>query len=1533
MKPYILKPYYLKLSCLLFTILTFSNITFAQLNVQVTVNSGTSTTTCGDTFGAADPQWRVNVGNLGWTTYPSSGFCYQDPPFLQHNEPYTCPADLPNYIQVCFRAFEDDGSFCTPSQSCDETICEFYLVPEVGASENHTLSLVTGLSSWGEVNFTLEVNGTYPGPVNDYICNAIDLGVLNPGTSIGDAATSAYTNVCGSNDYEPNPSPNGFFNEQAVWFAFTTNNDPNLVIFNAYSDPSNTGDEINLQFAVFESDNGNCSGNLTQLFFTSENADGFDESDIEDCMDPNTTYYVMVDGTNVNAQAQMDGVFGFEIVDVGATSGGDFKCDALDLGPIPDNGSVSALNQSNHCSSHPFFEPDPTGFVSQRSVWYEVTVPSSGHIIIEGESDPTGVAPIGIQIGTFYSSNDNCNGFFSQIRSRYTFQDLDETLTLQCLDPERPIWIMIDGDGDFTTGIFNLTVSDGGAIQPQGTTELNPILCAGESIVIGGVNFDVSGPYSITIDAFNGCDSVVFGIVEVLPPLASTTDTMICAGQTVTVGNDMYSVSGMYQDVLTTVDGCDSIVTINLTVTSDLTITATQTVEASNFQVADGEAMLVASGGAGGFTYEWSDGQTGTTATNLEGGINYCVTVTDAIGCTAEDCVLILFPSNIATTIEDVLLDCPGYTDGVLNLSVANGAAPYDYSWENLANPTVNGAGTIATEGGVAMINGLAAGTYGFTISDAFGLTIAIANVTEPAAIFTSLNPTLCNGGILSVGMSNYNVSGLFSQTLTSYLGCDSIVSGMLTILDPIGTVLEETLCFGETLTVGNTDYNASGPINETILSFNGCDSTIIGNVNISPQNITQLDATLCFGESIIIDGITYDQTNSFSIITTAFNLCDSLINVNLIIQTDVISNLSLLSEASGPGVSDGIAAANPTGGGGNYTYLWSDGQTAITATNLLAGETVCVTVTDDLGCEVFECIEIAFPSNIEITVVNDTLDCFGDINGSLLLDFQFGFAPYEYNWQNTDNSLSGSGTVNTQNADAVLNSLLPGTYFITVSDAFGEATAEVLVVEPLLLEGAASVTPNSCFNACDGSVSISINGGTTPYQYFWPNGSVTAVLDDLCFGGYEVTVVDASGCSIIESIDVDQPEELIVTTASLKDVTCKNGTDGEAIASINGEGAIYLWDNGEDTQSAATLSAGVHTVTITDGTGCTAIGSVNITEPDEPLEVTINQLLTISCFEGADGSLLAVPSGGVAPYSYSWNTGAANALANNLAAGTFEVTVTDANGCSFIGSEFITGPEEIMASLSTKEVTCPEGENSGHISIDTTFGGGGAYFYSIDGLNFSTDTAFLDLAEGEYSVFVQDIEGCIAEFPVIVIGPDEILLELDDTQTVDLGESVSLDPIYINDNLVFQWTGLEATDCINCPEVQTTPTGTTIYELTVTDTTSSCTATAQQRVEVLLKRDVYIPNAFSPNGDGYNDFFYVNAGPEVARVNSFRIYNRWGAAIYEMTDIPANDVRNGWDGRFKGENVENGVYIYVAEIEFIDGELLEYEGDVTVVK
>ena len=570
-------------------------------------------------------------------------------------------------------------------------------------------------------------------------------------------------------------------------------------------------------------------------------------------------------------------------------------------------------DQSNICADHIFsIEPNPSAFVPQQTVWYQLMVPSSGHIIIDAVSDPEGIDQIGLQIAAYTSSNGLCSGFFSEIESIYTIGDLDQTLELQCLEPETPLWILIDGDGNNTIGIFDITVSDGGPVLPQSTTDINPVLCFGETLDVGGITFDSSGPIDVTIDAYNGCDSVITGMLTILPALSTDIDTVICFGQTISIGLNTYSTSGLYTDVITNAAGCDSIVTTVLTVTADMGATATQTIEATNYQVADGAATVSASGGAGGFTYLWSDGQTTPTAINLLGGSNYCVTVTDAVGCTIEDCVLVLFPSNILTNLADVMLDCPGDTDGTLNLSISNGAAPYDYVWENLGNGAMNGSGTIPNEGGTATLNNLEAGMYSFTISDAFGLTIAVATIVEPNPIFVNINPVLCFGESMMVGSSNYSTSGPISEVLPSWLGCDSTINGFLTIMDAIETDVQETLCFGESISIGNTIYATSGPVNEVLTSYQNCDSLITGNVTILPQISTLIDTVVCFNESIVINNVNYNQSGTFTEVTAAFNTCDSTITANLTVLDELIANVNLVTEASGPGLSDGIASALP---------------------------------------------------------------------------------------------------------------------------------------------------------------------------------------------------------------------------------------------------------------------------------------------------------------------------------------------------------------------------------------------------------------------------------------------------------------------------------------------------------------------------------------------------------------------------------------------------------------------------------------------
>ena len=185
------------------------------------------------------------------------------------------------------------------------------------------------------------------------------------------------------------------------------------------------------------------------------------------------------------------------------------------------------------------------------------------------------------------------------------------------------------------------------------------------------------------------------------------------------------------------------------------------------------------------------------------------------------------------------------------------------------------------------------AGTYSFTITDAFGVKVVDGNVIDPPAIMTTLNRTLCFGESLTIGSTIYNTTGLIDEVLTAANGCDSTVNGVINILPLIETTLNETLCFGETLTVGSTVYSASGSINEILLAFDGCDSIVNGVLTIAPQIINNINETICFGESLTIGGNIYSTTGPINETILAANGCDSLITGNVTVLPFIETNQS----------------------------------------------------------------------------------------------------------------------------------------------------------------------------------------------------------------------------------------------------------------------------------------------------------------------------------------------------------------------------------------------------------------------------------------------------------------------------------------------------------------------------------------------------------------------------------------------------------------------------------------------------------------
>ncbi len=469
-----------------FSCLLLSNILFGQVNVQVRVNSGNSSTTCTDGFfgGSPEPHWRVEIAGQGWTTYPQAGLCFTNPPNTQYDEDFIC--SYPNQLQVCFRAFEDDGGACIVSEDCVETVCQNFAVPAPGGSNNYTLSV--GGSSSGSVNFTITTSGSLPYAGNDLCTGAIDLGGLPLGGTIGG---DNFNNYCSGSAGDPNP---GWTVDQGVWFEFTTSATPGTV---TTIDASNTGgDNINLQLALYE---GTCSG----LSLVAQDYDGAipgGETMEVECLSPNTTYYVLVDGEEyLLLNAYVEGIFDLDIIDNGITQAtNDLVCDAIDMGTISIGGTLGNENNfiyNNYCATNTG-DPNPANWTNQWGVWTSFTTGAQVGSVLTIEVNSAGViGDLNVEASVFEAPN-GCTDIasFIEVADSDDFIDLSnsETIEFQCPQPNTTYYILVDGESnpldvanlfDEEHGEFGIGIYDDGYQQASdficGSYNMGPIPAGG----------------------------------------------------------------------------------------------------------------------------------------------------------------------------------------------------------------------------------------------------------------------------------------------------------------------------------------------------------------------------------------------------------------------------------------------------------------------------------------------------------------------------------------------------------------------------------------------------------------------------------------------------------------------------------------------------------------------------------------------------------------------------------------------------------------------------------------------------------------------------------------------------------------------------------------------------------------------------------------------------------------------------------------------------------------------------------------------
>ena len=725
--------------------------------------------------------------------------------------------------------------------------------------------------------------------------------------------------------------------------------------------------------------------------------------------------------------------------------------------------------------------------------------------------------------------------------------------------------------------------------------------------------------------------------------------------------------------------------------------------------------------------------------------------------------------------------------------------------------------------------------------------------------------------------------------------------------------------------------------LNGSLVDRRGIFDLIISDAgDITP--VTQLDSVvICDGDSFSVGSSTYFDPGSYSDTIQLFQGCDSIVNTTLYVLPPISVTVNQIEPAIGEDGADGIANVTAIGGtNSNYTYTWCDGQTGMTNSNLVAGSTCCVTVTDDFGCVGDTCFTVEFITGIIPTFAADTLDCNGDEDGTITFSVMNGQAPYSYNWQNEDDSINGTGGISAENEEVVLPDLPAGNYTITVFDEYFDTTFIVQILEPSPLVIVSTTEQNaSCFGECDGALSVLPIGGVGGYQYAWSNNATTDAIDGLCAQDYSVTITDANGCEVDTMLNVVEPEEFIATVLENTPVACFGDSTGTISVETNGTPTDYLWNTGDVTATVSGLSAGMYSVDVINIDGCTTSATGTLTEPSGPVSVSISLVESISCIDGADGILMANPAGPGSIFNASWSTGASGEQADGLSAGEYMVTISNENGCEASASFLLDEPNRIQATTSTIDITCTSGENGGQIQFDTTFGGTPPYEYSLDGVIYSPSPVLTGLIAGTYELSILDAEGCEETFNASILPPPDFMVNLgQEEDDINLGDSILLTAQSNSLNAIYNWKLPDNIDIgFGEQSILVSPSVSSTYFVEAIDTLTNCVSSDFILIRVNKDRRVYIPNAFSPNEDGKNDTFYIHADNAIANIKTLRIFSRTGNLVFEAENFAANDINTAWDGTFRGEELDPAVFVYVAEIEFVDGLVEIFKGDVILVK
>jgi gliding motility-associated-like protein len=855
--------------------------------------------------------------------------------------------------------------------------------------------------------------------------------------------------------------------------------------------------------------------------------------------------------------------------------------------------------------------------------------------------------------------------------------------------------------------------------------------------------------------------------------------------------------------------------------------------------------------------YIWSNGATTEDISGLAAGV-YTVTVTDPLACQTILSVTVTEPTALTVTLNVTASSCAGSADGSATVSATGGTAPYSFVWSNGSTDLT--------------VSGLAAGVYSVTTSDANNCQrIETITVTEASAISVTV--------------------------LTLDIACSSGNIGAVE-LTVVGGTAPYTFVWSSGQTTEDISGLAAGNYSATVTDANACFATISATVSSTA------------GLQVIASG------------------------------TDISCN----------GANDGCVEVLVNGGTSPYTYLWSNGATLDTICGLAPG-TYVVTVTDNGGGSGLDTLyqegfegALNWTLNVPTGAADATPNTWfvNDEEGGGILPPGCGVAnngnnslhisctgigcepPFNiltgalYNATQTSNFRAESPVFSTVGYSGLtlnfnfisLGEGLNDNASVHYNDGSGWQLLNPSIKSPVCGSGQGQWTafsatlPATCNN--NPNVQIGFN---------WTNNNDNFGTDpSIAVDNIVVTSAGAGSlsCSGIDSITIFEPTALVSNTVNITDANC--ATLGDIDINVSGAVAPYsfIWSNGATTEDISGLVAGSYSVTITDANGCSIVNQANTVNASGLPILSVGNAINPTCNGYTDGSVEMSVSNGTAPYSFVWNGALTGQNISGLAAGTYNTTVTDALGCTATSSVTLTQPAAIIAAATIVNANCQDTD----AAINYAVSGGAGQPYSFIWSNGATSSDISGLSSGTYSVTVSDANGCTLSQTLNVTAPfvPTLAAYIGAPGIVDssyvLGESINVSAG--NDETIlgvsYQWfaipnTGSFANANVFGTDFTADASGQYLIYVVATSATG-CTDTDSLSLNVLAADNPRIPNAFSPNNDGVNDFFQV-VDLNKDYIKEFKIFNRWGQIVYD-------DVQGRWDGKFNGTDQPRDAYMYI---------------------